>query len=247
MKLLTGKNILITGCARGIGLAILKACAENGANVWANARKKTPEFEEICRKVSEEHSIKVTPVYFDLKSKVEIVVAVKKIRSEKVSIDGLVNNAGITYNALFQMSSERDLQDNIDVNFTGPLILTQYICKLMVRQSSGSIVSITSSAAHDANSGRAIYGASKAALSCATKALSREVGALNIRGNSIAPGITETDMLESMTDEVISETASLTALKRCGKPSEIASVAIFLLSDWSSYITGQTIRVDGGM
>jgi 3-oxoacyl-[acyl-carrier protein] reductase len=247
MKLLTEKNILITGCARGIGRMILKACAENGANVWANARNKTSDFEEMCRKVSEEHSIKVTPVYFDLKCKDEIVAAVKKIRSEKVSIDGLVNNAGITYNALFQMSSERDLHENIDVNFVGPLILTQYICKLMARQNSGSIVSITSSAAHDANSGRAIYGASKAALSCATKALSREVGVLNIRANSIAPGITETEMLSTMSDEVISETASLTALKRCGKPSEIANVAVFLLSDWSSYITGQTIRVDGGM
>jgi 3-oxoacyl-[acyl-carrier protein] reductase len=247
MKLLTGKNILITGCARGIGRALLKACAENGANVWANARKESPDFEDMCRKVSEEYSVKVTPVYFDLKNKDEIVAAVKKIRSEKVTIDGLVNNAGITYNALFQMSSESELNENIKVNFTGPLILTQYICKLMVRQNSGSIVSITSSAAHDANSGRAIYGASKAALSCATKALSREVGYLNIRANNIAPGITATDMLESMTADVIDETASLTSLKRCGKPSEIANVAIFLLSDWSSYLTGQTIRVDGGM
>ena len=140
-----------------------------------------------------------------------------------------------------------NLRENLEVNFIGPFILTQYITKLMVRNGGGSIVSIASSAAIDGNSGRSAYGASKAALLTATKALSREVGVSGIRSNTIAPGITETEMLSSMSAETIMETAESTALKRCGMPHEIASVAAFLISDMSSYITGQTLRVDGGM
>jgi 3-oxoacyl-[acyl-carrier protein] reductase len=117
----------------------------------------------------------------------------------------------------------------------------------MLRNGSGSVINVASSAALDGNSGRASYGASKAALLCATRALSREVGAQGVRANVIAPGITETDMIGSMTDAVIAETVAGTDMRRIGAPTDIADVAVFLASDLSSYITGQVFRVDGGM
>lgn len=247
MKMLSGKNILITGCARGIGKSMLEVCAKHGANIWANARSPDYNFENYCSSISEEYKVTLVPVYFDLSNKEEIINVIKKIRASDMPINGLINNAGITYNSVFQMSSEMNLRENMEVNFIGPYILTQYIAKLMIRNGGGSIVSIASSAAIDGNAGRSAYGASKAALSTATKSLSREVGISGIRSNTIAPGITETEMLSSMTKETINETAESTALKRCGLPHEIASVAAFLISDMSSYITGQTLRVDGGM
>jgi len=247
MGMLNGKNILITGCARGIGKSMVEVCAKHGANVWANARSPNENFDNYCQSITEQYDVSVIPAYFDLTSKTEIVNSVKMIRASDSPINGLINNAGITYNSLFQMSSETNLRENLEVNFIGPFILTQYITKLMVRNGGGSVVSIASSAAIDGNSGRSAYGASKAALLTATKALSREVGVFGIRSNTIAPGITETEMLSSMSAEIIAETAKSTALKRCGMPYEIASVAAFLMSDMSSYITGQTLRVDGGM
>ena len=247
MGMLSEKNILITGCARGIGKSMVDVCAKHGANIWANARSPNENFDNYCKSIREQYGVSVIPAYFDLTSKTGIVDSVKMIRASDSPINGLINNAGITYNSLFQMSSEINLRENLEVNFIGPFILTQYITKLMVRNGGGSIVSIASSAAIDGNSGRSVYGASKAALLAATKALSREVGVFGIRSNTIAPGITETQMLSSMSAETIMETAESTALNRCGMPHEIASVAAFLISDMSSYITGQTLRVDGGM
>ena len=247
IKILENKNILITGSNRGIGKALIEVTATHGANIWANARKKNSQFESLCKKISEENKVEATPIYFDLKNKDEILDAIKIIKSSHNNITGLVNNAGITYNSLFQMSTEDNIRENLDVNYIGPFLLTQYVVKLMSRTGGGSIVSVSSSAAIDANSGRSAYGASKAALLCSTKALSREVGNLNIRANIVAPGITKTDMISSMTEEVIDQTVKSASLNRCGDPQEIANACAFLLSDFSSYVTGQTIRVDGGM
>ena len=117
----------------------------------------------------------------------------------------------------------------------------------MVRQGTGAVVNIASSAALDGNSGRSIYGASKASVICATKSMAEELGVKGIRANSIAPGITQTDMLSSMNDEVINETIMATDSKQPGTPEDIANAALFFASDLSSYITGQVLRVDGGM
>jgi len=247
VKLLKGKNAIVTGCARGIGSSIVEVLAENGANVWACARKQTPEFENFLESLSSKYDVVIKPIYFDLSDKDQMKIAVKTIMSEKISVDILVNNAGITYNALFQMSTIDKIQEVFDVNFISPFLFTQYIVKLMLKNKSGSIINISSSAALDGNSGRAVYGASKAALLCATKSLAAELGDQGIRANVIAPGITKTDMLSSMTEEVINETVMNTDMKRHGEPTDIANTVLFLASDLSSYITGQVIRVDGGM
>lgn len=246
-RLLKGKNAIVTGCQRGIGKSIVEIFAQNGANIWACARKKSEEFEKTLQLLSEKYEVEIKHVYFDLADKDQMKNAVRTIMSDKKDIDILVNNAGITYNALFQMSTIDKINEVFDVNFISPFLFTQYIVKLMLRKKSGSIINIASSAAIDGNPGRSVYGASKAALLCATKSLAAELGDQGIRANVIAPGITKTEMLSSMTEEVINQTVLNTDMKRPGEPNDIANAVLFLASDLSSYVTGQVIRVDGGM
>ena len=247
MSILKNKNILITGARKGIGRAIVKKCAEEGANVWAHARVYDQDFEDMCSYLSSHYDVNIIPIYFDLNDISSMKKSIMALRKSDLKINALVNNAGITYNSLFQMTSESNLRENIEINFISPFILTQIVTKLMVKNGGGSIVNIASTAAFDSNEGRAAYGASKAALSCASIVLARELGSQNVRCNVIAPGMTDTDMLNSMTQEVIDKTASASCLGRFGMPEEIAAAVSFLISDSSSYISGQVLRVDGGM
>jgi 3-oxoacyl-[acyl-carrier protein] reductase len=246
--LLKGKNAIITGCSRGIGRQTLIAFAENGANVWACCRTNTPEFAEFTEKLAAANGVAITLLAFDITDAARMKEAVKAIQSAKVSVDVLVNNAGLTYNALFQMTSMEKMREVFEVNFFAQMAFTQYIVRLMARQKSGSVINISSSAAIDANPGRSAYGASKAAVICMTRAMAHELAEQNIRANAIAPGITDTDMVEaSMSQETIAATVAQTRLKRMGKPSDIADAAVFLASDLSSYVTGEVLRVDGGL
>jgi len=177
----------------------------------------------------------------------EIKSAAKQIVGSKKAVDVLVNNAGIGYNALFQMSSQNKLKEVFEVNFFGPFIFTQYLTKIMVRQKSGSIINISSTAGIDGNKGKSVYGASKAALICMTKVIAAELREFGIRANSIAPGMTDTDLMLCIPKEFIVENNQTGGIKNIGKPSEVADTAIFLASDLSAHISGQVIRVDGGL
>lgn len=245
--LLAGKNAVITGCAHGIGKAILELFAGNGAGIWACAHTKTDEFEAMARSLAGRHHVEIRPLYFDLHDQEQVKAAARSITSQKLPVDILVNNAGITYNALFLMSSAEKMREVFEINFFAPFVFSQYLAKAMMKQRRGSIINISSSAGIDGNAGRSVYGASKAAVICATKAMAAELGESGVRVNSIAPGITRTTMLSSMTEKVIEETVSRTSMKRLGEPADIARAALFLASDLSSYVTGQVIRVDGGM
>jgi 3-oxoacyl-[acyl-carrier protein] reductase len=245
--LLHGKNAVITGCAHGIGKAILELFAANGANIWACAHTKTDEFEVMTRSLSEQYHVEIRPLFFDLHDQEQVKSAAKSITSQKLPVDILVNNAGITYNALFLMSSMEKVREVFEINFFAPFLFSQYLAKAMMKQRKGSIINISSSAGIDGNAGRSVYGASKAAVICATKAMAAELGESGVRVNSIAPGITRTTMLSSMTEKVIEETVQQTNMKRMGDPEDIARAVLFLASDLSSYVTGQVLRVDGGM
>lgn len=246
-RMLEGKTVIVTGTAKGMGRQMVETFAQNGANIFAHARTESEEHKKFCENLVKSEKVQIVPLYFDLRDSEAVKNAVKEIREKKLPIDGLVNNAGVIYNALFQMTNMEELRDQFEVNFFAPFLFTQYILKLMVRNKQGSIVNISSSAALDGNSGKSAYGASKAALLTMTMCISEELAASGIRANVICPGAIETDMLATMPDYIIDIQKQAAFLKKIGKTSDIANMAMFLLSDYSSYITGQVWRVDGGI
>ena len=190
----------------------------------------------ICRNdLEQKHSVSIIPVYFDLGDKEQIKTGVKTIRENREPVDILVNNAGAIFTALFQMTSMKKLKEMFEINYFSQMLLMQYISRIMMRQKSGSIINISSSAAIEGNEGRTGYASAKAAMIAQAKVLSREVGIYNIRVNTIAPGLTDTDMMRKNTPkELINEVISRISLKRIANPEEIAKVALLLSSDLSS-------------
>lgn len=245
--LMQGKTVLITGCRRGMGLSMVEVFAANGANIYAHAREADEAFIEQMAAIADRHQVAIWPVCFDMTDYAAMKLAIKRIMSDKRQLDAVINNAGITLNSLFQMTSESQLRAQFEVNFFSVYLFSQYIAKLMVRNQGGSIINIASTAGEDGNPGKSAYGASKAALIAMTKSIAAELGEKGIRANCIAPGITDTDMLLTMPEQVVEEAKNSADLRRAGTPAEIAEAALFLASDLSSYITGQTIRVDGGL
>ncbi len=238
----------MTGCNRGIGKAILEVFAKNGANIWACVRKPDDGFIDYMKTLSKETRVTISPVYFDLADAEQVKAGAKTIMSAKQPVNIHVNNAGVIYTALFQMTPVDKMKEIFEINFFSQMLLTQYMARIMTRQKSGSIINISSSAAIEGNEGRTAYAASKAAIISSTKVMAKELAHSNIRVNAIAPGLTETDMMiESTPEEALENTLKRICLKRVGRPEEIANVALFLSSDLSSYMTGQVLRVDGGM
>ena len=246
--LIQNKTAVITGCNRGIGKKILEVFSANGATIFACVRNVSEEFKTFANEMEKEFNNKIIPIQFDLNDEEQVKKAANNILSSNSPIDILVNNAATIYTALFQMTSIKKLKETFETDFFSQTIFTQYILKSMIKKKSGSILYISSSSALDGNEGRSAYSSAKAAIIAQAKALSREVGMYNIRVNAIAPGLTDTDMTKENTPkEIINEVASRTSLRRIANPQEIANAALFLSSDLSSYITGQVIRVDGGM
>ena len=246
--MLNGKNAIIPGTRRGIGRAMVEVFAKNGANIWACARNEDKEFIEDMRKIADKYYVWIQPIYFDMSNCAEIKNGVKEIISSKKSVDILINNAGIIpENSLFSMMSFESLEKVFSVNFTSTLYLTQLVVRKMMRQKYGNIVNIASAAATDGYPSQIEYVSSKAALLGATRKLALELGEYGIRVNALAPSSADTDMVKYVNQDLMAEMIHMTALKRLAKPEEIANVAMFMASDLSSYITGQTIRVDGGL
>ena len=245
--MLRNKHVVITGCSRGIGLAILNICAENGADIWACVRTANEEFSRHCQMLAQEYGINIRPIIFDLADVESIKKAAKEIVSEKLPIDGIVNNAGaVGENRLFSMTPMKQVREVFEVNFFGPMQFTQFLLKNMMQNKSGSIVNISSVAALDGEPAQFEYVSSKAAVIGATKKLASELGPFGIRVNSVAPGITETDMVKNMDSRILDKTLERTVMHRMAQPFEVAETVAFLLSDKSSFITGKVIRVDGG-
>ena len=246
--LLQNKTAVVTGCNRGIGKKILEVFSANGATVFACVRNISEEFKSNIKEIEKNTKNKIIPIQFDLSNENQIKEAANSILSSNKSIDILINNAAMIHTAIFQMTSIKKLKEVFEIDFFSQTNFTQYILKSMMKNKKGSILYISSSSALDGNEGRSAYSSAKSALITQSKVLSRELGVHNIRVNTIAPGLTDTDMMkENTTQETIKDVLSRVSLRRIASTGEIANTALFLSSDLSSYITGQVIRVDGGM
>ena len=246
--LLKSKTAVITGCNKGIGKKILEVFSANGATVFACVRNIDEEFKSFLNELKKKFNNQITPIQFDLNDESQIKEAASNILSSNSSIDILVNNAATIHTSIFQMTPVKKLKELFEINFFSQTIFTQYILKSMIKNKRGSIVYISSSSALDGNEGRSAYSSAKAAMIAQAKVLSREVGIYNIRVNAIAPGLTNTDMMRKNTpEEILNEVISRISLKRIANPEEIANAVLLLSSNLTSYITGQVIRVDGGM
>ena len=247
MGILQNKNCVITGCLQGIGKAAVDVFCREGANVFACCQMQTEEFESYCAETAQKYGAQVIPVYFDLMDDDSIKEAAKQIQKAKMPINALVNIAGMTKDAFFQMVTQDQLEKIFRVNFFSQIMFTQYMVKLMQRAGGGSVVFTSSLSAINGNIGQLAYSSSKAAIIAATKTMSAELGASGIRVNAVAPGMIATSMTEILTDETVERIMNSSDIKRMGQPSEVADVLAFLASDMSSYVTGQTIRIDGGI
>ena len=251
--LLEGKTAVVTGCNRGIGKAILENFAKNGADVFAVVRKEQEDFTLYINELMSEYKVDIVPIYMDLSNEDEVrsgaksIISYKDASGEKKSIDILVNNAGMS-NPLnsFAMTKMETIRNAFEVNLFGPMLLTQLLARNMMRNKSGSIVFVSSSAAFDGGA-NIEYSASKAAIIGEVKRLAVEYGPYNVRVNAVAPGLTATDMGNSMSEEDEKIALSMNIMKRKGEPREIADTVAFLGSDMSSFITAQVLRVDGGL
>lgn len=242
-----GKNIVVTGALKGIGKIAVERFAEQGANLWACANFLTPEFVSFCAELSQKYQVRVEPLCSDFTDVESVKSMAKQILAAKLPVDGLVNIAGMTKDAVVHMTTATDLLQIYQVNVVSTLVLTQLISKNMMRQKSGAVINVSSIAATDGIAGQLAYASSKAALNGATRTLARELGSFGIRVNSIAPGVIDTDMNQNVPADILNERISSTSLGRIGKPAEVVDLMSFLLSDLSSYISGQIIRIDGGM
>jgi len=246
MKLLEGKVALITGASRGIGRGIALKFAEQGANVAFTYLSSVEKGEALAKEL-EAFGIKAKGYRSDaadFKAAEELVNAVV---ADFGTVDVLVNNAGITRDTLLMRMTEQQWDEVINANLKSVFNLTKAVQKPMLKQRKGSIINMSSVVGVKGNAGQANYAASKAGIIGFTKSVALELGSRNIRSNAIAPGFIETEMTDVLDPKVVEGWRESIPLKRGGSVEDIANTTLFLASDMSAYITGQTINVCGGM
>lgn len=245
--MLRGKNAIVTGARSGIGLATVRQFAQNGCNIWAVIHRDDEEFLHSICKWEHDFGVWIKPINIDLNSSQSIKDGVKDIVRTKCSIDILVNAAGIiSPNRLFSMTKMEDIRKVMEINFFSVLELSQLVCRTMMRQQRGNIINIASIAAWGEDTSQIEYAASKAAIIIATKKMARELGSYGIRVNAIAPGLTETKMVSEISPTMLETIKRGNGMHRLGSPDEVADLCLFLASDKAQYLTGETIKIDGG-
>ncbi len=246
MKLLEGKTALITGAARGIGKAIALRFAAEGANI-AFTDLQIDETGEATEREIAALGVKCKGYASNAAMYDDSHKVVEEIAKDFGRIDILVNNAGITKDGLMMRMSELQWDAVINVNLKSAFNFIHAVTPIMMRQKSGSIINMSSVVGVSGNAGQANYSASKAGMIGLAKSVAKELGSRGIRANSIAPGFIITDMTGALSEEVRNEWAKQIPLRRGGTPEDVANAALFLASDLSSYVSGQTIHVCGGM
>ena len=246
MKLLEGKNAIITGGSRGIGKGIAKVFAEHGANVAFTYNSSAESANALADELSK-LGVKAKAYQSNAASFKEAEQLIKDVAEDFGSIDILINNAGITKDNLLMRMSEEDFDKVIEVNLKSIFNMTKAVQRTMLKQRKGSIINMSSVVGVTGNAGQANYAASKAGIIGFSKSMAQELGSRNIRTNVIAPGFIETEMTEKLDEKVVDGWRQAIPLKRGGSPEDIANACVFLGSDLSAYITGQVLHVDGGM
>lgn len=246
MKLLENKVVLITGASRGIGKSIAEECVKQGATVaftYISSDEKARALEaELTAFGGKVKGFKSDASKFD-----QAQLLVDQITEEFGTVDVLVNNAGITRDTLMMRMTEEQWDEVINTNLKSAFNLTKAVIRPMLKAKSGSIINMSSVVGARGNAGQANYAASKAGLIGFTKSVALELGSRNIRCNAIAPGFIETEMTDAIDPKAVEEWRSSIPMKRGGTPLDIANATVFLASDMSTYVTGQTLHVNGGM
>jgi 3-oxoacyl-[acyl-carrier protein] reductase len=246
MKLLVNKNVIITGASRGIGKGIAQIFAQHGANIaftYHSSVQPALDLEEELTQMG----VKVKGYKSDASDFNQAQDFVTEVLKDFGSIDVVVNNAGITKDNLLMRLSEDAFNEVIRVNLNSVFNLTKAVLRPMLKQRQGSIINISSVVGLKGNAGQANYAASKAGVIGFSKSTALELGSRNIRCNVVAPGFIETEMTAKLDEKTVDGWRESIPLKRGGQPEDVANACMFLASDLSTYITGQTLNVDGGM
>jgi 3-oxoacyl-[acyl-carrier protein] reductase len=246
MKLLESKVAIVTGGSRDIGKAICQTFAENGCDV-AFTYNNSKESAENLAKELKNIGINAKAYKSDASSFDDATQLVEDVINDFGKIDILVNNAGIKKDNLLMRMNKEDFDSVVNTNLSSVFNLTKASIRTFLKQRSGSIINISSVVGVKGNAGQSNYSASKAGIIGFSKSVALELGSRNIRSNVIAPGFIETDMTDSLSEDVINSWKESIPLKRGGKPSDVGNACVFLASDMSSYITGQVLHIDGGM
>lgn len=234
------KNVLVTGCSRGIGLAIAKKLIDEGYFVVGTSRSKI----DLANLLGSDNCLHQA---VDVTNEDDISSMIESLTKQDIHIHCLVNNAGITKDQLFMRMNSDDWNSVINTNLNGVFYLTKSLIKSMVKSKYGRIINISSVAGLMGNAGQVNYASSKAALSGFTKSLAKELASRNITVNNVCPGFIESDMTKELSDAQIENALQQIPLQRFGTAEEVASLVAYLLSDAANYITGQELSIDGGM
>jgi len=246
MGKLDGKAALVTGASRGIGAEIAKQLAKEGARVAVNYSGSQSKAEEVVNEIiaAGGQAFAVQASVSDAENVTEMV---KQTIEQFGSVDILVNNAGITRDNLLMRMKESEWDDVIDTNLKGVFLCTKAVTRQMMKQRAGKIINIASIVGVSGNAGQANYVAAKAGVIGLTKTTAKELASRHINVNAIAPGFITTEMTDELSDDVKNQMLTQIPLSKLGNPQDVAKAVVFLASDDASYITGQTLHVDGGM
>lgn len=241
-----GKTAFVTGATRGIGKATAKLLLQNDIKVIIGYAHSDKLAEEIVKNASE-NGKQAIAAKIDLSDAASIEKSLKELIDKVGTIDYLVNNAGIAEDGLLLVSSSDKITGTINTNLVASMTVTKFVLRGMIKKRFGSIVNMSSIVGEDGNAGQTAYAASKAGIIGFTRSLAKEVASRNIRVNAIAPGFIQTDMTGVLSENDKNKIANRIPLNRLGKPEDVANLALFLLSEEANYITGNTIRIDGGL